>query len=152
LKIIDNIEKEKYEKSSPKNELKSNVKPKIALLEKKFSQLKYDDKYSSKCLTKDLLDFMELTKEYTSVLRETQEMLVGLVQEATNETLLEYEVKLYGSHATNLCLPSSDIDLVLIPTKNNVSTTYPFSALQKLYFNICVKMMIIVGKTVEKVC
>lgn len=111
-----------------------NVKPKIAFLEKKFSHQRYDSKYSAKCLTVDMIDFQELTKEYTSAFKDTQESLVTLVQEAVNESMLEYNVIIYGSHATNLCLPSSDIDLVLLPTKN--VSNYSFSSLQKLFFTI----------------
>ena len=81
------------------------------------------------------MDFQELTKDQISSLKDTQENLVKLVQESINQATLDYEVRLYGSHATNLCLPWSDIDLVLIPLKNN-NYSYPCSALQKLYYTI----------------
>jgi len=41
------------------------------------------------------------------------------IQNAVNECFQDYEVHLYGSHATNLCLPWSDLDVVLISKKNN---------------------------------
>lgn len=34
------------------------------------------------------------------------------------------EVKVYGSHATKLCLPWSDIDLVIIPPPKTDNTSY----------------------------
>ncbi len=34
------------------------------------------------------------------------------------------DVKVYGSHATKLCLPWSDIDLVIIPPKNDIMSHY----------------------------
>jgi len=89
-------------------------------LEKKFSTLRNDDNYAVKCLQKDLLDFQEFNKLQVKRLKETQEELVRLVQEAVSESIPDFEAKLYGSHSTNLCLPWSDIDIVLIPTKNNV--------------------------------
>ena len=40
--------------------------------------------------------------------------LINYIQNAVDESIgKEYEVRLYGSHATGLCLPWSDIDVVL---------------------------------------
>ncbi len=61
-------------------------------LDKKFSLLKYDDKYSGKCLQKDLLDFHELTKEQIKKMKVLQEDLIRFVQEAVNEIAKEFEV------------------------------------------------------------
>jgi DNA polymerase sigma len=48
----------------------------------------------------------------------------------------DYEVKLYGSHATNLCLQWSDLDVVLVNKRGyNVSS---YNALQGLYINLLV--------------
>jgi len=35
------------------------------------------------------------------------------------------DVKVYGSHATKLCLPWSDIDLVIITPRNDINSHNP---------------------------
>jgi DNA polymerase sigma len=105
-------------------------------LEKKFSCLKYDEKYIIKCLQRDILDFQDYTKEQIKKAKSTQEELIKLIQEAVNDCMPDYDVKLYGSHATNLCLQWSDLDVVLIHRKNYNATNY--NALQSLYINLLV--------------
>lgn len=120
-------------------------------LEKKFTCAKYDEKYIIKCLQRDILDFQEYTKEQIRRVKATQEELVRLIQESVNECMSDYEVRLYGSHATNLCLQWSDLDVVLIHKRNyNVSS---HNALQGLYINLLVYKIInnFLGKNLEKV-
>ena len=116
-------------------------------LEKKFSCMKYDEKYIIKCLQKDILDFQEFTKEQIKKSKSVQEEIIRLIQEAVNDCMGDYEVRLYGSHATNLCLQWSDLDIVLVHKKNFNATNY--NALQSLYLNLLVKIFNI-GKTLEK--
>jgi DNA polymerase sigma len=98
--------------------------------------LKYDEKYISKCLQRDLLDFQEYTKDQIKRMKPVQEEIIRLIQESVNECMPDYEVRLYGSHSTNLCLPWSDLDVVLVNKRNyNVGS---FNALQGLYINILV--------------
>jgi DNA polymerase sigma len=105
-------------------------------LERKFSVAKYDEKYIIKCLQKDITDFQEYTKEQIKRSKATQEELIRLIQDSVNECMPEYEVKLYGSHATNLCLQWSDLDVVLVNKRGyNVSS---YNALQGLYINLLV--------------
>jgi DNA polymerase sigma len=61
------------------------------------------------------------------ILAEMQPIKEQLIQKITNiikKTIPNSEVKVYGSHATKLCLPWSDIDLVLIPPKNDGGVVY----------------------------
>jgi DNA polymerase sigma len=98
--------------------------------------MKYDEKYIIKCLQKDILDFQEYTKEQIKKSKATQEELIRLIQESVNDCMPDYEVRLYGSHATNLCLQWSDLDVVLVNKRNyNVGT---YNALQGLYINLLV--------------
>lgn len=108
-------------------------------LEKKFSCSKYDEKYIIKCLQRDILDFQEYTKEQIKKVKSTQEELIKLIQDAVNEVMADYEVKLYGSHATNLCLQWSDLDVVLVHKRNNNVSNY--AALQSLYLNLLVRII-----------
>lgn len=103
-------------------------------LERKFTTSKYEDKYIIKCLQKDILDFQEFTKDQIRKNKGMLDELLGLVQSAVNECIPEYEVKLYGSHATNLCLPYSDFDMVLINKRTQFSSNY--GVLQTLYLNL----------------
>jgi len=104
------------------------------ILERKFSIQKYDDKYIVKCLQKDILDFQEYTKDQIKKNRVYLDELIRLVKQAVNDSIPDYEVNLYGSHATNLCLPWSDLDIVLVNKKVVFSNNY--SALQSLYLNL----------------
>jgi non-canonical poly(A) RNA polymerase PAPD5/7 len=100
----------------------------------KFSTQKYDDKYIVKCLQKDILDFQDFVKDGIKVNRTFIDELIRLVKIAVNDTIPEYEVNIYGSHSTNLCLPWSDLDIVLVSKKGNVTNN--FSSLQSLYINL----------------
>jgi DNA polymerase sigma len=93
-----------------------------------------------KCLQLDILDFQEFTKEQIKKVKSTQEELIKLIQEAVEEVMPDYEVKLYGSHATNLCLQWSDLDVVLIHKRNYNSSNY--TALQSLYVNLIVSKIL----------
>ena len=103
-------------------------------LEKKFSTLKYEDKYIIKCLQKDILDFQEYTKDQIRKNKPGTDELLRLVQTAVNECIPDFEVKLFGSHATNLCLPWSDLDIVLVNKRTQYSSNY--GVLQSLYLNM----------------
>lgn len=107
-------------------------------LEKKFCMNNYSSEYVCKNLQKDLLDYQEFNKEQIRKLKFKQEELLELMNEAVMESIPEFEIKLYGSHATNLCLPWSDLDLVLVPKSNYVynSSAQP---LQLLYYCLLVK-------------
>jgi len=101
--------------------------------------MKYDEKYIIKCLQRDILDFQEHTKEQIKKVKSTQEELIKLIQEAVFEVMPDYEVKLYGSHATNLCLQYSDLDIVLIHKRNFNAANY--AALQSLYITLVVRLL-----------
>jgi DNA polymerase sigma len=107
-------------------------------IEKKFSSIKYDEKYTIKCLQRDILDFQEYTKDQIKKMKIVQEELVSLIQESVNECMQDYEVNLYGSHATNLCLQWSDLDIVLVNKKNPNAANY--TNLQSLYLNLLVNI------------
>lgn len=106
--------------------LENNNKPiTIQYLNKKFINYNYDLNFQDKnnyiinCLSKDLSEYVLYVTEHIKKSGNIYEELIKNVQNAVNECLEDYEVHLYGSHATNLCLPWSDLDLVLISKKNN---------------------------------
>mmetsp|Transcript_20953 Transcript_20953/g.20038 ORF Transcript_20953/g.20038 Transcript_20953/m.20038 type:complete len:89 (-) Transcript_20953:823-1089(-) len=46
-----------------------------------------------------------------------KELFIRKITEVVHRIVPQCEVKVYGSHATQLCLHWSDIDLVIIPTQ-----------------------------------
>ena len=97
----------------------------INYLNKKFINFDYDlnfnqdNNYVRNCLSKDIIEFELFVDEHIKNSSNLYDELIKNVQDAVNECFQEYEVHLYGSHATNLCLPWSDLDVVLISKKNN---------------------------------
>ena len=74
----------------------------------------YTDEYIKKSLQKDLLDFTSYITEKIQIISPKVKELINYIQNEVNSFIgKEYEVKLYGSHATGLCLPWSDIDVAL---------------------------------------
>lgn len=104
------------------------------ILDKKFSTIKYEDKYIIRCLQKDILDFQDYTKDLIKRNKLILEDLLKFVQNSVNDCIPDFELKLYGSHATSLCLPWSDLDIVLVSKRTQYSNNY--SALQSLYLNL----------------
>ena len=96
-------------------------------LNKKYINFKYDETYIISSLSKDLNDYQKFVNERISHNENVYQHLINNLQEAVNESLQEYEVCLYGSHATNLCLPWSDLDVVLVPKVNNTTNTNKYN-------------------------
>ena len=160
-KKISFLEKEHENDINTLNELKkeiskknkNNVEPQIVSIEnnnkpitiqylnKKFINYSYDLNFQDKnnyiinCLSKDLSEFVLYVSEHIKKSANIYEELIKNVQNSVNECLQDYEVHLYGSHATNLCLPWSDLDLVLISKKsggNQISLDSKHLLLSKL--------------------
>ena len=75
-------------------------------------ELKNDYIYNQ--LQIDLIDFMTYVQNENLKLEPTLKKLNDLVQQSVNKCLgEEYKLKMYGSRATKLCLPWSDIDYVI---------------------------------------
>ena len=101
---IINIPKES--KSSYKYSLLLNLDIKKELV---YSQLKLD-----------LIDFMNYVHARNAKLESTLQKINSLIEKSVLESLgKEYQLHMYGSRATKLCLPWSDIDYVISYTKNN---------------------------------
>ena len=74
----------------------------------------YTDEYIKKSLQKDLIDFTSYVTQKIHFISPRVKNLINYIQNAVDASIgKEYEVRLYGSHATGLCLPWSDIDVVL---------------------------------------
>ena len=125
-----------------------NNQRKINYLNKKFINYNYNfehiqdkekNNYIINCLSKDISEFESfVTMQIKSSSNIFQDLLKN-VEKAVNECIPDYQVHLYGSHATNLCLPWSDLDVVLIPKNLNMiynKSENNRSLLSKLYENL----------------
>lgn len=91
----------------------------------KFTCESYNDDYIQKSLQLDLLDFQAYVKEQIIKVKPKLNELIDLIQKAVDESIgADYIVKLYGSHATNLCLPWSDLDVVIVKKEKDHASSY----------------------------
>ena len=141
-KMIKEKENEKLNKNIPIQTIKSNPEYFSNYSNKKFNKYNYEEEYKLDCLSSDLTDFEIYVKQRTEKEKNIYDALIKNVTNSVNKTLPYYEVNLYGSHATNLCLPWSDLDVVLIKRLNgnnisSIQTTFDNSSLlSKLFENI----------------
>ena len=125
-----------------------NNQRKINYLNKKFINYNYNfehiqdkekNNYIINCLSKDISEFESFVAMQIKSSSNIFQDLLKNVEKAVNECIPDYQVHLYGSHATNLCLPWSDLDVVLIPKNLNMiynKSENNRSLLSKLYENL----------------
>jgi len=103
-----------------------------------FFQDKEKDNYILNCLSKDITEYEQFVTAHISSSANIYKALLNNVEMAVNECISNYQVHLYGSHATNLCLPWSDLDIVLIPKNmnRNCINENNHALLSKLYENL----------------
>ena len=145
-KMIKEKENEKLNKNLPIQSIKSNLTTYMNYLNKKFTHRKYENDYKIDCLSNDITDFEVYVKLRIEKEKDIYDSLIKNVQNSVDKSIHNYEVNLYGSHATNLCLPWSDLDVVLIKRQkiiengNNSFLDYQYEdnslLLSKLYENI----------------
>ena len=130
------------------NNKKENDQGSINYLNKKFINYNYNldfiqdkekNNYIINCLSKDILDFENFVTAHIKSSSNIYQDLLKNVEKAVNESIPGYQVHLYGSHATNLCLPWSDLDVVLIPKNLSINSNKGENnhlLLTKLYENL----------------
>ena len=135
-KDLNNIKKKINEKKQDLLKEKSNylfdIKSNSNFLQKyNYSMINKElkNEYIYSQLQVDLIDFMTYVHNKNEKLEPILEKLNTLVQQSVKYSLGEdYQLKMYGSRATKLCLPWSDIDYVISSNK-----TIHFEPLKKLY-------------------
>jgi DNA polymerase sigma len=66
------------------------------------------------------LQFRDSVKEILTEMQPVKEQIIENITAVIKKAVPQSEVRVYGSHATKLCLPWSDIDLVIItPSRFN---------------------------------
>ena len=124
MKLFDRnifLEQMKNNNNNNNNENNNNLEKSLNLtnyLNKKFINFQYVNKYLINSLTKDLMDYQIFVSMFIEKNHQIFDILIDNLKQATKESLPDYDVHLYGSHATNLCLPWSDLDVVLISNTN----------------------------------
>ena len=94
----------------------------------------YEEEYIKKSLQKDLIDFTEYVTQKIEIISPKVKELIDYIQNAVDSSIgKEYEVKLYGSHATGLCLPWSDIDVVLCKKNDEGLENISYYPLHELF-------------------
>ena len=121
-KMIKDKENEKINKNPNIQIIKTNPNYYSQYLNKKFTHFNYEKEYMLDSLSSDLSDFEHFVKMRIEKEKDIYDTLIKNVQISVDKSINDYEVNLYGSHATNLCLPWSDLDVVLIKKNNNKNT------------------------------
>ena len=117
--LIKEKENEKLNKNISIQAIKNNMEYYKNYLNKKFNIFNFEKEYRLDCLSSDIADFEVFVKLRIEKEKDIYETLIKNVQNSVEKSIPDYEVNLYGSHATNLCLPWSDLDVVLIKKSQN---------------------------------
>ena len=64
------------------------------------------------------MQFRDAIKDILAEMQPLKEKIIENISAIIKRALPSCDVKVYGSHATKLCLPWSDIDLVIINPNN----------------------------------
>ena len=86
----------------------------INYLNKKFDGEFFDEKYIKEMLKKDIMDFHLYIKSNIKSKQKPINNIRSSLQEILELNEYEFTVYVFGSYATGLCLPWSDLDLILI--------------------------------------
>ena len=93
--------------------INKNQNSKSEFLNHKFSSLSYTEHYIITNIQKDLKDYQEYINEKISYKKPVINDILKELQSTVDEVNPNYKVNLYGSYCTGLCLPWSDIDIVI---------------------------------------
>ena len=131
--IIENEKKIEQLKETQK-ELKNEI-PQDKLYQKtnkgnklykelKFMPYPIEDTDMFKILNKDLLDYQKYITEKINKKIPLIYNFINEIKEIVNAKTQDYEIQIYGSYANGLCMPWSDLDLVLVNKNSNNYNNY----------------------------
>lgn len=99
--------------NSPKNKyLGSTIRLKN-FIDLKFGNICQDTKIIAKNLTKDLIDFHEYNRKQIEKNKPLVDIILNNIIQIIKSCSYDFDVMVFGSYQTNLCLAWSDIDLVV---------------------------------------
>ena len=125
--------------------INKNQNSKSEFLHHKFSSLSYTEHYIITNIQKDLKDYQEYINEKMSYKKPVINDILKELQLTVDEVNPNYKVNLYGSYCTGLCLPWSDIDIVI---SHNPSYGEEYF-LNKLYMKLTKKNWVKSHKFIE---
>ena len=137
-KNIEEINKENGDnlKNDDKENSNNNiVNEKLKYLEKKFNDKKYSDNEVVNLITTDLYDLYHYNRMiYESRIPEINKMINKLKELIE----IDVDIKLYGSYETKTSLSWSEVDLLIIPSKdpNYINENFYMTFIQSLFHKL----------------
>ena len=93
--------------------------------ELKFSPHQIEDVEMFKILNKDLMDYQKYITHKINKKIPSIKHLINDIKVTINSATQDYDVHVYGSYANGLCMPWSDLDLVLVNKNENANNANP---------------------------
>jgi DNA polymerase sigma len=87
----------------------------------KFMPHQIEDTEMFKILNKDLLDYQKYITEKINKKIPLISNMINEIKATLNTLTQDYDIQIYGSYANNLCMPWSDLDLVLVNKNANLN-------------------------------
>jgi len=87
----------------------------------KFMPHQIEDTEMFKILNKDLLDYQKYITEKINKKLPLISNMINEIKATLNTLTQDYDIQIYGSYANNLCMPWSDLDLVLVNKNANLN-------------------------------
>ena len=87
--------------------------------------------YLYKKLHDEILYFRSSVYDILREIQPIKEFLINKITEVIKKVIPGSEVKVYGSHATKLCLPWSDIDIAIVPPNENYNANFALGPVYK---------------------
>ena len=87
----------------------------------KFMPHQIEDTEMFKILNKDLLDYQKYITEKINKKIPLISNMINEIKATLNTLTQDYDIQVYGSYANNLCMPWSDLDLVLVNKNANLN-------------------------------
>ena len=101
-------------------------------LNKKFSDEIFDDNQIKVNLTKDIIDFQKYNKSQIKQKSDKIYSIRSSLHQVLEFNKYDYNVYIFGSYATGLSLPWSDLDLILVSKNQNIKNDNTISILQEI--------------------
>ena len=131
----ENEENPKKEEAEDTNNNNNFANEKLKYLEKKFNDKKYTDAEVVNLITSDLYDLYHYNRMiYESRIQEINKMINKLKELIE----IDVDIKLYGSYETKTSLSWSEVDLLIIPSKdpNYINENFYMTFIQSLFHKL----------------